>query len=539
MVKKLPADDLFASEAVYERIQHELRLGWILKHPNIMRNITSFVICRELWIVQPTYLGSLYQMFVAPREREAWDESVVSYVIKSVVAAVDYLHQQGYIHRSISSSSIFVGANCNVQVGHLQHVISNLDEDGCSKTALHSRHEEEGHIPWQAPEYIRQDTTGYTDRIDMYSIGIVALELLYRAHPFAGMLYVPIVGLYLCQHRYFAAFAREVLTSIRSHPPAHHNLVHASWAPVTRPPSYPISLASLQHHATCPHNRPTETMLVKLQDETGALGLISQDCKRKPSKNLWQFLLQCLREDDFNRPSAATLLSFPFLKQTKDLQKPPPSMVARINELLALPASRSGELRAERVLPLNKHARGRWARTVSPLPFPELSIGGLQYARSSGLRRGGGSGGGGGGSGERSESITYSVHGDGEDDYDLEAGGIDREADANGTITDEEEGEDADEEAIEAEATPHNSGGGDDAPPTTPVTLSSSVATPSAVATASNTTPTTPEQDLKALCKSTDTTAGVIKPVPAPAPAPAPAPTPAPVPTPPTNSTEV
>ena len=43
-------------------------------------------------------------------------------------------------------------------------------------------------VAWQAPEYFRQDTVGYTDRIDVYSIGIVALELAYGTTPFEGML---------------------------------------------------------------------------------------------------------------------------------------------------------------------------------------------------------------------------------------------------------------------------------------------------------------------------------------------------------------
>ena len=174
-------------------------------------------------------------VWVRKWKRKVLPSGKISYIIKSIVVGVDYLHRQGFVHRSISSSSVFVAGDSTMQLGHFKHAISTADEStGRRKAALYSRHEEEAQIPWQAPEYFRQDTVGYTEKIDIYSIGVVALELAYGAHPFEGML-------------------------------------------------------------------PTATMLLKLQDETGALGLIAPGCKRRPSKALWQLLTQCLREDDFNR----------------------------------------------------------------------------------------------------------------------------------------------------------------------------------------------------------------------------------------------
>lgn len=213
-----------------------LRLGCFFAHPQLLRPLSSFVNTKsnELWVVKPVYLGTIRNIFVAPREH-VLDEAAISYIIKSIVVGVDYLHRQGFVHRSISSSSVFVAGDSTMQLGHFKHAISTADEStGRRKAALYSRHEEEAQIPWQAPEYFRQDTVGYTEKIDIYSIGVVALELAYGAHPFEGML-------------------------------------------------------------------PTATMLLKLQDETGALGLIAPGCKRRPSKALWQLLTQCLREDDFNR----------------------------------------------------------------------------------------------------------------------------------------------------------------------------------------------------------------------------------------------
>eukprot|EP00729_Bicosta_minor_P030868 gene30868-27808_t len=80
---------------------------------------------------------------------------------------------------------------------------------------------------------------------------------------------------------------------------------------------------------------PTATMLLKLQDETGALGLIAPGCKRRPSKALWQLLTQCLREDDFNR------------RQTKDLARPPASLVARVETVVKVAEAVGGAVVVE------------------------------------------------------------------------------------------------------------------------------------------------------------------------------------------------
>ena len=81
---------------------------------------------------------------------------------------------------------------------------------------LHEYHEEPSQLPWAAPEYLRQDLMGYCDKIDVYSVGIVALELLLGNQPYAGLLPTEILLLKLQDENGPLALVHSFLHATRS-----------------------------------------------------------------------------------------------------------------------------------------------------------------------------------------------------------------------------------------------------------------------------------------------------------------------------------
>lgn len=184
-IKRIPFEVAFESDSL-DRIQAALRLARLCYHRNLWSFHTSFSnLTDSLWIVQPLYAGSIHDLLVS-NSRRGFGEYASGCIVKGVMHGINYLHEQGVIHRSLSSRSIFIGFNNEIVVGRFQHAIS-YQFDGYDEY-LHDYHSEPEHIPWAAPEYLRQDMMGYCEKVDIYSAGILAMELILGNQPYAGLL---------------------------------------------------------------------------------------------------------------------------------------------------------------------------------------------------------------------------------------------------------------------------------------------------------------------------------------------------------------
>ncbi|XP_026285032.1 eukaryotic translation initiation factor 2-alpha kinase 1-like [Frankliniella occidentalis] len=100
-------------------------------------------------------------------------------LFKKIVRGVDYIHTQGIVHHDIKPSNIFVNENLKeVQVGDFGLsccILSRVDSTG----AFGENHGEVGTRMYAAPEQLRGKCTS---KSDLYSLGIVLLELLQPFH---------------------------------------------------------------------------------------------------------------------------------------------------------------------------------------------------------------------------------------------------------------------------------------------------------------------------------------------------------------------
>lgn len=113
------------------------------------------------------------------------------YVLKGLVLGTAYLHANMLIHRSISSRSVYIDYTGGVRLGGLRHTIPVAERKFGKVTVYRNNcefHSEQRQLPWAAPEYLRQDITGYSAKADVFSIGMVAVELTFGATPYDGLL---------------------------------------------------------------------------------------------------------------------------------------------------------------------------------------------------------------------------------------------------------------------------------------------------------------------------------------------------------------
>lgn len=76
----------------------------LIDHPNVIRAYCSFVVERNLWVVMPFMAeGScLHLMKIA--YPDGFEEAAIGSILKETLKALDYLHQQGHIHRDVKVS---------------------------------------------------------------------------------------------------------------------------------------------------------------------------------------------------------------------------------------------------------------------------------------------------------------------------------------------------------------------------------------------------------------------------------------------------
>lgn len=134
------------------------------------------------------YLNSVLNVYCFDSTRFCigFPEIIVCLILHDVLLGLEYIHRKGYVHRSIRASHILINQNKAVLCGFREPIplITNgqriqklFDLPSNSVKSLN----------WLAPEVLEQNLAGYTEKSDIYSIGITTCELANGLEPFANM----------------------------------------------------------------------------------------------------------------------------------------------------------------------------------------------------------------------------------------------------------------------------------------------------------------------------------------------------------------
>lgn len=166
-VRNINKEDLYA-------IKQEIRLLRCLTHQNIVKYIdainTEDYLDIVLDFVENGSLSGLVSKFGG-----SFPESLVAHYIVQVLAGLEYLHQQGVIHRDIKGANILSTKDGTVKLADFG-VATKLEDSAKSDSVV-------GTPYWMAPEIIEM-TGSRTCACDIWSVGCTVIELLTGKPPY-------------------------------------------------------------------------------------------------------------------------------------------------------------------------------------------------------------------------------------------------------------------------------------------------------------------------------------------------------------------
>ncbi|XP_073407605.1 STE20-related kinase adapter protein beta isoform X2 [Dendrobates tinctorius] len=137
-------------------LQKEAVMSSFFRHCNIMVSWKMFTVGTWLWVINPFMAYGSASNLVKTYYPEGMSELLIGNILFETLKGLNYLHQNGYIHRSVKGSHILISEDGLVSLSGLGHLCSMVRRGERAKVAYDFPTFSNAVLPWMSPELLRQ-----------------------------------------------------------------------------------------------------------------------------------------------------------------------------------------------------------------------------------------------------------------------------------------------------------------------------------------------------------------------------------------------
>jgi len=250
-----------------DSLENEIRVLKRLDHRNVVKLLEAYESRTSVYLVMELVTGG--ELFDRIVEKGSYSEKDAADLIKQVLSAVAYMHEEGVVHRDLkpenllyysSSSNIKSGPDAESKIMISDFGLSKMEESGVMATAC-------GTPGYVAPEVLAQKP--YGKAVDVWSIGVISYILLCGYPPFydendANLFAQILKGEFEFDSPYWDDISEEAKDFIRS-----------------------LMCVNVEHRLTC-HTALEHCWITGKQSERNIHATVSEQLKKNFAKSRWR-----------------------------------------------------------------------------------------------------------------------------------------------------------------------------------------------------------------------------------------------------------